>query len=309
MKLMKLPDLFNESPHQPVLYQEVLTALRPHPGGSYIDATVGAGGHSWGILTASGPNSKLLGLDLDPQALAIASQRLACFEGQVTLVQASYTSLREQVEKLGWEQVDGILLDLGVSSMQIDTPQRGFSFREDGPLDMRFSPEQATTAADLVNHLSESELADLIWRYGEERQSRRIAAAICQARPLATTRELADVIRKTLKGPRDRIDPATLTFQALRIAVNQELQAIETVLPQAVEVLSPAGDWLSSPSIHWKTGSSSSISAAKAKTASARPNNRSAPVGIRQSCGKSTGGRSRRWMKKPAAIRGRAALG
>lgn len=238
---MKLPDLFNESPHQPVLYQEVLTALRPHPGGSYIDATVGAGGHSWGILTASGPNSKLLGLDLDPQALAIASQRLACFEGQVTLVQASYTSLREQVEKLGWEQVDGILLDLGVSSMQIDTPQRGFSFREDGPLDMRFSPEQATTAADLVNHLSESELADLIWRYGEERQSRRIAAAICQARPLATTRELADVIRKTLKGPRDRIDPATLTFQALRIAVNQELQAIETVLPQAVEVLSPGG--------------------------------------------------------------------
>ena len=206
-----------------------------------MDATVGAGGHAWGILNASGPDSTLLGLDVDPQALAIASQRLAGFQGRFTLVQASYTTLLHQLEALGWQAVHGIVIDLGVSSMQLDTPERGFSFRAEGPLDMRFDPSGEVTAATLVNTLSEGELAGLIWRYGEERQSRRIAKAICGARPLRTTGELASVIRAAVKGPRDHIDPATRTFQALRIAVNQELRAVEEFLPQAVAALKPGG--------------------------------------------------------------------
>lgn len=228
-------------PHHSVLYHEIILALHPKSGGFYVDATLGAGGHSWGILEASSPNGKLLGLDLDPQALAIANQRLAAFQSRFTLVQASYTSLSQQLQTLGWKSVDGIVLDLGVSSMQIDTPQRGFSFREDGPLDMRFSPDQKVSAADLINHLPESELADILWRYGEETASRRIAKAICQARPLNTTLELAAVISKASGGKRGRIHPATRSFQALRIAVNQELQAVEEVLPQAVQALAPSG--------------------------------------------------------------------
>lgn len=206
-----------------------------------MDATVGAGGHAWGILNTSGPDSTLLGLDVDPQALAIASQRLAGFQGRFTLAQASYTTLLHQLEALGWQAVHGIVIDLGVSSMQLDTPERGFSFRAEGPLDMRFDPSGEVTAATLVNTLSEGELAGLIWRYGEERQSRRIAKAICGARPLRTTGELASVIRAAVKGPRDHIDPATRTFQALRIAVNQELRAVEEFLPQAVAALKPGG--------------------------------------------------------------------
>ncbi len=229
------------SPHQPVLYQEIITALRPKSPGCYVDATVGAGGHAWGLLQESSPAGHLLGLDVDPQALALASQRLAVFGDRVILIQASYTTLTEQLQHLGWEKVDGIVLDLGVSSMQLDTPQRGFSFRVDGPLDMRFYPGQTLSAAKLVNELPEEELADIIWRYGEERNARRIARAICQARPLQTTSELADVILKVSGRRTSRIHPATRTFQALRIAVNQELNALEEVLPQAVAVLAPGG--------------------------------------------------------------------
>ncbi len=183
----------------------------------------------------------MLGLDLDPQALEIASQRLSAFESRLTLRQASYTTLRHQLSTLGWDAVDGIVIDLGVSSMQIDTPERGFSFLADGPLDMRFSPDQPTSAADLVNNLPEAELADLIYRYGEEHASRRIARAITQARPLHTTAELADVIVRASGGRRGRIHPATRTFQALRIAVNGELQSLEEFLPQAVQALRPGG--------------------------------------------------------------------
>ncbi|MEJ5202700.1 MAG: 16S rRNA (cytosine(1402)-N(4))-methyltransferase RsmH [Anaerolineales bacterium] len=229
------------SPHQPVLYQEIITALRPKSPGCYVDATVGAGGHAWGLLQESSPAGHLLGLDVDPQALALASQRLAVFGDRVILIQASYTTLTEQLQHLGWEKVDGIVLDLGVSSMQLDTPQRGFSFRVDGPLDMRFYPGQTLSAAKLVNELPEEELADIIWRYGEERNARRIARAICQARPLQTTSELADVILKVSGRRTSRIHPATRTFQALRIAVNQELNALKEVLPQAVAVLAPGG--------------------------------------------------------------------
>lgn len=229
------------TPHHPVLYQEIIHALSPRSAGRYVDATVGAGGHAWGILTASAPGGLLLGLDLDPQALEIASQRLSAFESRVTLLQASYTTLQAQLARLGWATVDGIVIDLGVSSMQIDTPGRGFSFLMDGPLDMRFSPAQTTSAADLVNTLPEMELADLIFRYGEEKLSRRIAHAIVQARPLHTTTELANLILKTSGGRRGRIHPATRTFQALRIAVNQELQSVEDFLPQAVQALAPGG--------------------------------------------------------------------
>jgi len=238
---MNSPDIHAQPPHQPVLYHEIIKALRPRPGEHYVDATVGAGGHAWGVLNASGPNGTLLGLDIDPQALAIAGQRLSGFLGRFTLVLASYTTLLHQLEQLGWEGVDGIVIDLGVSSMQLDTPERGFSFRADGPLDMRFNPAGEITAATLVNTLPEAQLAELIWRYGEERLSRRIAKAICGARPLETTGQLAAVIRGAVKGSRERIDPATRTFQALRIAVNQELRAVEDFLPQAVSALKPGG--------------------------------------------------------------------
>jgi len=228
-------------PHQPVLYHEVLSVLRPRSGGHYIDATVGAGGHSRGILESSRPDGSLLGFEIDPQALAIASQRLSVYKDRVTLVQASYTTLLDEMQRLGWPGVDGIVIDLGVSSMQVDSAGRGFSFQADGPLDMRFSPMQTVTAAHLVNTLDEVQLADILWRYGEELQSRQIARAICANRPFESTLQLADLIKRVGKRSHDRIHPATRTFQALRIAVNQELQAIEVFLPQAVEALLPGG--------------------------------------------------------------------
>ena len=206
-----------------------------------MDATVGAGGHAWGILEASSPLGQLMGLDLDPQALALASQHLAVYGERVKLIQASYTTLLSQLARLGWSQVQGIVLDLGVSSMQLDQPERGFSFQADGPLDMRFSPDQPTTAAELVNRLSEQQLADIIWRYGEEPQSRRFARAIVQARPLHNTLQLAEVIRKAAGERHQHNHPATRTFQSLRIAVNQELESIEEILPLAIQALTPGG--------------------------------------------------------------------
>ena len=186
----------NDRPHQPVLYKEIIHALQPHDGGRYVDGTLGAGGHARGILEASAPDGQLLGLDVDPQALALARKTLAPYEQRTHLVQASYISLSAQLAQLGWKAVDGIVLDLGVSSMQFDTPERGFSFMNDAPLDMRFGPSMLQSAADLVNEYSERELADLIYRYGEERDSRKIARAIVKARPLHTTRELAAVCRR-----------------------------------------------------------------------------------------------------------------
>jgi 16S rRNA (cytosine1402-N4)-methyltransferase len=230
------------APHLPVLYQEIITALHPISPGRYIDGTVGAGGHAWGILQASSPQGHLLGLDLDPQALELAKQRLAPFGERALLRQASYTELAEQMKVLGWDHVEGIVLDLGVSSMQLDNPERGFSFQTDGPLDMRFNPTASVSAADLVNGLPESELADLIWRYGEERNSRRIARAIVRSRPIRTTRQLAEVIaRVSASGKHNRIHPATRTFQALRITVNNELESVESVLPVAVSALGIGG--------------------------------------------------------------------
>jgi 16S rRNA (cytosine1402-N4)-methyltransferase len=207
---------------------------------------LGAGGHARGIMEASAPDGQLLGLDVDPQALAIARRNLAPYEDRIHLAQASYTSLAAQLAQLGWEAVDGIVLDLGASSMQFDTPERGFSFLHDAPLDMRFGPHSLQTAADLVNKYSERELADLIFQYGEERDSRKIARAIVRARPIHTTRELVAAIESVSprRGSFDRlrrVHPATRTFQALRIAVNEELASIEQVLPQALAALKPGG--------------------------------------------------------------------
>lgn len=228
------------APHLSVLYNDIIHALSPRAGGRYIDGTLGAGGHAAGILEASASDGELLGLDLDSQALAIATERLARFGGRAHIVRASYLEMAEQAKKLGWDKVDGIVLDLGVSSMQLDNADRGFSFLQDGPLDMRFDPSLGSSAADLVNNLSESDLADIIFRYGEERLSRKIANIIVQHRPFTTTRQLADLLLKTI-GKRERIHPATRTFQALRIAVNGELDAVESVLPMAVNMLQPGG--------------------------------------------------------------------
>jgi 16S rRNA (cytosine1402-N4)-methyltransferase len=226
--------------HLPVLYNETILALRPQSPGNYVDATIGAGGHASGILQHSTPQGRLLGLDKDPQALTIAKETLKKFGDRAVLIHASYTQIIEKVQKMGWEKVDGILLDLGVSSMQLDSPERGFSFKYDAPLDMRFDTSLPGTAADLVNNTLENDLADIIWKYGEERNSRRIARAIVHARPLKTTNELAEVIEKACGTRNSRINPATKTFQALRIAVNQELAALEEVLPKAVSILKPS---------------------------------------------------------------------
>ena len=231
----------NDLPHQPVLYKEIIHALQPKRGGRYVDGTLGAGGHARGILEASAPDGQLLGLDVDPQALALARKNLAPYEKRIHLVQASYTSLSTQLSQLQWDAVNGVVLDLGASSMQFDTPERGFSFLQDAPLDMRFGPHVSRTAADLVNELSERELADLIYQYGEEWNSRKIARAIVKARPIHTTRELVAVIESVSPRHGDRVHPATRTFQALRIAVNEELTSIKEVLPEAVTVLRSGG--------------------------------------------------------------------
>ncbi|HRN51495.1 MAG TPA: 16S rRNA (cytosine(1402)-N(4))-methyltransferase RsmH [Anaerolineales bacterium] len=227
--------------HLSVLYKETLEALSPTPGGRYVDGTLGAGGHAWGLLEGSRPDGQLLGLDVDPHALALATQRLAPFGERAHIRHGSYADLAQHLAALGWGEVDGILLDLGASSMQFDQAERGFSFQKDGPLDMRFNPAAARSAADLVNTLPEAELADLLYAYGEERQSRRIARAIVAARPLHTSRALAELVAKTLGGKRTGVHPATRSFQALRIAVNGELDAVQTVLPQAVAALKPGG--------------------------------------------------------------------
>ena len=227
--------------HQPVLYHEIINFLNPQPGGLYIDGTLGAGGHAWGILQTSSPDGRLLGLDLDPQALDLAAERLAPFAGRFQLVHASYTTLPEQLKASGWQQVQGIVLDLGVSSIQLDRPERGFSFMVDAPLDMRFDPRNPVTAAHLVNTLDERALADLIFTFGEEHRSRQVARAIVQSRPLHTTRELAQVIARATHSGREGMHPATRSFQALRIAVNQELESVAVVLPLAVKALAPGG--------------------------------------------------------------------
>jgi 16S rRNA (cytosine1402-N4)-methyltransferase len=237
-------------PHIPVLLDAVLSGLAVREDGSYIDGTVGAGGHSLAILKST-PNVRLLGLDTDPTALQIAAERLAPFieSGKARLVRTNFEDMAEVARQEGFSQVDGILLDLGVSSMQLDRPERGFSFRSEGPLDMRLNPEGPTTAADIVNTLPETELADLIYKYGEEPASRRIARRIVERRaqqPITTTADLASIVSRAMGGrvagrSRNPIHPATKTFQALRIAVNREQETLESALASAVDLLNPGG--------------------------------------------------------------------
>jgi 16S rRNA (cytosine1402-N4)-methyltransferase len=226
--------------HIPVLYQEVLAGLQVRPGGRYVDATLGAGGHAVGILEGSAPNGQLLGIDADPDAVAYARRQLQAFGQRAVLWVGNFRQMAAVARALGFSQVDGILMDLGLSSRQLDDAARGFSFAQPGPLDMRLDPGKGQAAADLVNTLPAEDLADLLWRYGEERHSRRIARAIVAARPVTRTDELAELVARTV-GRREKIHPATRTFQALRIAVNEELAALEEVLPQARDLLRPGG--------------------------------------------------------------------
>lgn len=225
--------------HVSVLPQETRDALALKPGGRYIDGTVGGGGHSAAILSVA-PDIELLGLDADPAAIERAALRLAPFGSRVKLINANFARLGEVARASGFDRVDGVVLDLGLSSDQLDDRERGFGFQTGGPLDMRFDPTRGETAADLVNNLDQDELADVIYRYGEDPASRKIARAIVVARPILTAQQLADVIEQAM-GRRGRIHPATLTFQALRIAVNDELGSLMSVLPQATEVLKSGG--------------------------------------------------------------------
>jgi 16S rRNA (cytosine1402-N4)-methyltransferase len=225
--------------HTPALLSEILTHLLPAE--RLIDGTLGAGGHTRALLDAGA--GEALGLDADPMALSLAQTALASYGERAHIVHASYADMAAEAHRLGWDSVDAILLDLGVSSMQLDTPERGFAFRHDGPLDMRFdSGSSRPTAAELINYMDEDELADLFFRYGEEREGRRLARAVVKARPYNSTRQLADAIERV--SPRrydDKIHPATRIFQALRIAVNDELGTIERTLPKAIDLLKPGG--------------------------------------------------------------------
>ncbi len=230
--------------HIPVLPTAVLAGLAPRPGGRYIDGTLGGGGHARAVLDASAPDGELLGIDLDPAALAAAAVRLADVGARFRAVRGNFRDLVAHAASVGWQQVDGILLDVGVSSHQLDTAERGFSFNTDAPLDMRLDPDGETSAADLVNGLAEQDLADLIYRYGEEHASRRIARFLVDARrraPIETTGALAAVVSHAMGGRRGRLHPATRTFQALRIAVNGELESLEHVLPDAIGLLVSGG--------------------------------------------------------------------
>ena len=227
--------------HTPVLYQNVLSLMNLRSGGRYIDGTVGAGGHAAGILDQTSPGGFLLGLDRDPAALELARLRLKDFPERFELRHSSYAHMGSIAQELGWRAVDGILLDLGLSSMQVDQPERGFSFRYEGPLDMRFDPTQGQQAYELINHLSEDDLRDILWRWGDEPRARQIAKAIVAARPIETTTSLAETIAAASGSKRSKIHPATRSFQALRIAVNDELEHLRTGLEQAIELLTPGG--------------------------------------------------------------------
>jgi 16S rRNA (cytosine1402-N4)-methyltransferase len=227
--------------HLPVLCDEVVAALAPKDGAIYVDGTFGGGGYSEALLAAA--RCAVIGIDRDPDAIRRGADLGARHGDRLTLVEGCFGAMQEHIHTLGIASVDGVTLDLGVSSPQLDQPERGFSFREDGPLDMRMG-RTGETAADLVNDMPEKDLADLIWRYGEERHSRRIARVINQARGetrITRTKQLADLVRKIVPRSGDGIDPATRTFQALRIAVNDELGELERGLGAAESMLKPGG--------------------------------------------------------------------
>lgn len=224
--------------HEPVLLQEVLHFLSPAPGKLIVDATVGTGGHAEAFLVQG---AKVIGIDQDPHSLALACERLRAFGENFVPVRGNFRKLRAILSGLGIPHADGFLFDLGLSSWHLSQAERGFSFQHDGPLDMRMDPDNHITASDLVNGLSKNELVKILREYGEERHAERIAQKIVQSRPISTTRELAQLVAQCYPPGNYRIHPATRTFQALRIAVNDELCALQEALPQALEVLSPGG--------------------------------------------------------------------
>lgn len=227
--------------HVPVLLDEVLAYLAPRPGAVIVDATIGEGGHAEAILDRIAPAGRLIGFDRDAEAVHRSTDRLRAFGRNVVIGQANFAALGEALDDAGIGLVDGVLFDLGVSSRQLFEPERGFSFDRQGPLDMRMDPRQSVTAADLVNTLEERELANVIYRYGDERASRRIARQIVSRRPLRTTRDLVRAVEAAIGGARGRLHPATRTFQALRIATNAETDALLAGLPQAIDRLRPGG--------------------------------------------------------------------
>ena len=206
-----------------------------------MDGTLGAGGHAKGILEASHPDGRLLGLDVDDQALEIAREFLASFQKRVTIHKGSYAEIDKHLQQLGWDCANGIILDLGLSSMQLDTAERGFSFVKEAPLDMRFDPSTGIPAEELLNTWDEQAIADMIWKFGEEPKSRQIAREIVRQRPIRTTSDLANLVLRVYKGRRGKVHPATLTFQAVRMAVNQELETLEKGLEKSLGALCITG--------------------------------------------------------------------
>lgn len=232
--------------HTPVLARETVAFLAPRDTEVYVDGTVGLGGHAAAILEASAPSGRLIGIDLDTDALTIAKEKLRGYRERCTLIKGSFANLKEHLASHSVPRVDGVLLDLGVSSLQLGTPSRGFSFSQAGNLDMRMDVNQSLSAAEVVNNYREDDLADIFARYGEERWSKRIARQIGKARKfqrITTTLQLADIVRRAVPGKtnRGRIHPATRVFQALRIYVNDELQNLDTGLNAAVASLKPGG--------------------------------------------------------------------
>ena len=223
------------------MVDEVLNALAPQPGEVFVDSTVGGGGHAEAVLEAVSPGGLLLGIDADPHALSVARARLSPFGDAALLLEGNFRDIGAICRDHGFAPVHGVLFDLGLSSMQLSDEARGFSFQTEAPLDMRFSPQQSLTAADIVNEYHEQEVATILWRFGQERHSRAIARRIVRERPLSTTLELAGAVQRTVGGGRFRIHPATRTFQALRIAVNGELENLTLALDQALGLLGHGG--------------------------------------------------------------------
>jgi len=223
--------------HLPVMVNEVVQGLTVRPGGRYIDCTLGGGGHSAAIMEHSLPGGQLLGLDADPEAVNIACSNLRDYRGAALVVNENFSRLRSVCDEYDFYPVHGILFDLGLSSFQLASDARGFSFQRESMLDMRFSPEQEITAEDIVNTYSEDEIASILWTYGEESRSHRIARYIVEERPIRTTLQLARIVEMAVGGRKGRIHPATRTFQALRIAVNRELQNLEDALQQTIGLL------------------------------------------------------------------------
>lgn len=219
----------------------MLAALQVKADGKYIDCTAGEGGHSLAILQAATPAPRVLSIDIDGEALETAAERIRGYGDNSTIRQANYSEVAQVAAETGFMNADGLLLDLGLSSLQLDKGERGFSFRHEAPLDMRFDKSQGITADTIVNRYDEQELADIIYRYGEERRSRRIARTIVRSRPVRTTTQLADIVLSAVGRQRGRINPATRTFQAIRIAVNDELGNVQRGLDAAVDTLDVAG--------------------------------------------------------------------